>query len=298
MIKISVIVPVYNCQDYLLECLTSLSAQTLGDKIEFIIIDDHSTDNSRQLIDKFIKNDKRFCLLDNQQKGTGSARNLGLAHAKGDYIGFLDADDFVDKDYYQALYQTGINEGADVVCALRRKEIYPDHQKEVLTPYHQDQELMKKQLVFTDNFLWLKIFKRDFITKYEIKNALTRRSQDVAFVLSAVLLADKISYCDQSCYYYRVHQDSASHQALQERDYHELGDIFAPLNYQSFTKSDQRLIEQKIIQSLRFYLSKASAQERVGVFYHVFKKLPYFEWQASDYRLESGIAKILLSFKK
>ncbi len=100
---ISVIVPVYNTKEYLERCVNSLLAQTYGD-MEIILVDDGSTDGSGRLCDEFAAKDPRIRVAHKENGGSSSARNLGISLAKGEYIGFVDSDDYVDADMYERLY--------------------------------------------------------------------------------------------------------------------------------------------------------------------------------------------------
>ncbi len=111
---ISIIVPVYNTKDYLRRCLESIMNQTYS-KLEIILIDDGSTDGSGQLCDSYQALDSRIKVFHQQNKGAASARNLGLAKAKGEYIGFVDSDDYIKEDMYDSLHD-GMETGADIVC--------------------------------------------------------------------------------------------------------------------------------------------------------------------------------------
>ena len=103
MIKVSIIVPVYNTSKYLDKCITSLINQTLKD-IEIIIVNDGSIDDSQKKIELWQKKDKRIKLYNKENGGQASARNLGLSVANGEYIAFLDSDDYVTNDMYDIMY--------------------------------------------------------------------------------------------------------------------------------------------------------------------------------------------------
>lgn len=111
---ISIIVPVYNTKDYLQRCLNSIVNQTYSN-LEIIIIDDGSTDGSGQICDAYQSLDSRIKVFHQKNKGAASARNSGLDKAKGEYIGFVDSDDYIREDMYASLYD-GMGTGADIVC--------------------------------------------------------------------------------------------------------------------------------------------------------------------------------------
>ena len=108
MIKVSVIIPVYNVDKYLEECLQSVCSQTLKD-IEIICINDGSTDKSGQILKDFAKKDKRIILIEQENRGVSIARNNGLKAARGEYIGFVDSDDCIDPDFYEKLENACLN---------------------------------------------------------------------------------------------------------------------------------------------------------------------------------------------
>ena len=103
MIVVSVIIPVYNADKFLERCVNSLLSQTLA-SCEFIFVNDGSTDASLSILQQFQQKDPRIRLVNQENKGVSDARNAGLKIANGDYIGFVDADDFIEKDYFEKLY--------------------------------------------------------------------------------------------------------------------------------------------------------------------------------------------------
>ena len=112
MVKVSVIVPIYNTEIYLKECLNSVINQTLKD-IEIICINDGSTDNSLKILEYFAKIDKRVTIFSQKNKGQGSARNLGLKHAKGEYICFVDSDDVLKPNELEDTYNISSKKSLD-----------------------------------------------------------------------------------------------------------------------------------------------------------------------------------------
>ncbi len=121
MARVSVIIPVYNGEEYLPPCLDSMAAQTLGD-MEVILVDDGSSDGSGALCDAYAARDGRFSVIHQPNRGVVSALLAGLAAAAGTYVGFVDADDWVDADYFAHLYDRARQTGADVVQAERIEE--------------------------------------------------------------------------------------------------------------------------------------------------------------------------------
>ncbi|MDR2708410.1 MAG: glycosyltransferase, partial [Elusimicrobiota bacterium] len=112
--KISVIVPVYNtpCED-LKKCIESIINQTLKE-IEIILVNDGSTNGNLEILKEYARKDKRIVLIDQQNQGVSASRNAGINIAKGQYIGFVDSDDWIEDNYYELLYASAIKENADI----------------------------------------------------------------------------------------------------------------------------------------------------------------------------------------
>lgn len=119
MTKVSIIIPIYNTYDYIGRCLNSAVKQTLDD-IEIICVNDCSTDNSVQIVKNYMEVYKNVVLIDLQEnKGAANARNVAIEIANGEYIGFIDSDDYVDFDYFKTLYEYSIGNDYDVIRGIR-----------------------------------------------------------------------------------------------------------------------------------------------------------------------------------
>ncbi len=139
---ISIVVPVYNVEQYLDRCLMSLTNQTYQN-IEIILVDDGSTDQSASMCDAWCKKDERIRVLHKKNGGLGSARNEGIKNANGDYIGFVDSDDWVSPNMYQKLLSLCIEYSADISCCgikyTSSEYIVGDNSKEVVKAYSQEE---------------------------------------------------------------------------------------------------------------------------------------------------------------
>ena len=145
MIKISIIVPVYNTEKYLGVCLDSLISQTYKD-IEIICVDDGSTDNSLQILNDYAAKDSRIKILTQKNQGPSVARNLGLEKAKGEYITFVDSDDWVSIDMCEKIYSKAIDTNADLV-------LFP-HSRVTNTNISLDDRLQKLQHSVSSNIFY------------------------------------------------------------------------------------------------------------------------------------------------
>jgi len=157
-VKISVIIPVYNVIDFLKECLGSVLNQTYKN-LEIILVDDGSTDGSSQICDEYKKKDRRIQVIHKENGGLSDARNYGMKYAKGEYIAFLDSDDYVENTMYEKLYNKAISENADYVeCDFYW--VYPNKKKEDKGFRYTNK---KEMFVHARVVAWNKLIKRDVI---------------------------------------------------------------------------------------------------------------------------------------
>ena len=164
MTKVSIIVPVYNVESYLEKCLDSLVNQTLKD-IEIIVVNDGSPDNSQKIIDEYQKKYKQIKAYKKENGGLSDARNFGIKKATGDYIAFVDSDDYVTTDMYEKMYQKAVGGNFDmVVCDLNY--IYEDSEKitRAYSNIEKDTTDIKKAMIKIYPAAWNKIFKKKLFT--------------------------------------------------------------------------------------------------------------------------------------
>ena len=186
MIKISVIMPVYNCEEYLEESIDSVLQQTLQEW-ELLCIDDGSTDKSVDILKEYEKKDKRIHIFTQKNQGAGPARNLGLQNAQGEFVSFLDADDYLlDKDALECMYNVcktkGVRACGASLRALRNGEIGQDnvHFKEVEQAAREQKILNYIDFQFDYGYTCF-IYERQVINEHEICFPPYRRFQDPPF---------------------------------------------------------------------------------------------------------------------
>ncbi len=184
---ISVIIPVYNVEKYLKKCLDSVMCQTYSN-LEVILIDDGSTDQSGYICDLYHQQDSRFVVIHQQNKGLSGARNAGLDYAHGQWIGFIDSDDYIAKNMYEVLYQTSIKYNADVcACGSLDVDLYGNRVGDraftnKITVMDSDkviESLVNKNVVRFE--VWNKLWKKESIGKTRFK--LGQVSEDIFFTL-------------------------------------------------------------------------------------------------------------------
>lgn len=213
-IKVSVIVPIYNAEKYLRECLDSIVGQTLKG-LEIICIDDGSEDKSLDILRNYEQKDDRFTVLCQEHLGGGAARNLGLKNAQGEYVSFLDADDFFELDMLEKIYAHCKNHTADVgvfgVSCYHQATGAQTHEPSGLRKEHLPDKAvfswkdMPKYIFNTfHNWPWNKLFRREFIFENKIYFQEIYRTNDLLFTNSALILASKIVVLDDDLVHYRI----------------------------------------------------------------------------------------------
>ncbi len=206
---ISIIVPVYNVEPYLRKCLDSIINQTYRD-LEILIIDDGSTDGSGAICDEY-KVDERVKVFHTENRGLSAARNLGLDNTTGEWIGFVDSDDWIEPDMYQVLIKRAEETGADVVeCGYYLE--YPDRSviregKTFTMPGMEAIHALLRLDIY--NGVWNRLWKRKCFDNIRFPEG--RIHEDVATTYRVFLLAERVCGTDQDKYHYRHRENSLSH---------------------------------------------------------------------------------------
>ncbi|MBR1424869.1 glycosyltransferase [bacterium] len=205
-VKVSIIIPVYNVENELKQCLDSVCNQTLKD-IEIICINDGSTDRSPEILNEYAQRDSRIKVINNSNSGAAVSRNIGLSIAKGEYIGFVDGDDWVDENYYSSLYYTAFYSGADVArCTY--KYCYPDcvYNSELNHIIEKRSELGENLHVNEHSVvIWNAIYRLDFLKENGICyfNQDLKMCHDIPFTTRVDFLSGKTVPAVGTNYYYR-----------------------------------------------------------------------------------------------
>jgi len=207
MIKVSVIVPVYNVEPCLRRCLDSLINQTLRD-IEIICINDCSPDKSLVILKEYAKKDERVKVIDfEKNQGVSVARNSGMKIAKGEYIGFCDSDDYVDLDFYEKLYELAKEKNADIVKGVWKVTKIGTN-KELITNFN---ELILKHKGYFIYQFYTAIYRNKMLKKYKVKFPVGKiLGQDVCFSSYAGIVAKNIYVLNNVFYNYVVRGDSST----------------------------------------------------------------------------------------
>lgn len=238
-IKVSVIIPIYNAYDYLRPAMDSVTNQTLSD-IEIICVDDGSTDRSLEIIKEYQAADERIRIVTENNAGAAIARNNGIRRARGEYVAFLDADDFVAPTCLETLYSLAKENDLDIAIAQydifveklakftpaippERAEIYREGKVTSKSEYPDD--------IFqsTDGYVWNKIFKRTFLLEKELVFLQDARMfEDVYFVCTALSLAERVAKTQSVLFHHRVYSESARNR-LFRRYYDQVPLVYAKI---------------------------------------------------------------------
>lgn len=214
---ISIIIPIYNCEKYIEECIKSILAQTFND-FEIIIINDGSSDNSLNICDQYATRDERIKVFSQNNKGVSSARNRGIDIAQGEWITFIDADDIVYKNYLSHLY-VNVNHNIDFIAAGFEYFTSRDTTTYTTKTNSSYKEVLSKDFGITkmyENHFWQwficsKLFRKCIITRNNIKfNESFIYGEDRLFIMQYICAINgNISFSDTPIYRYRTHPDSA-----------------------------------------------------------------------------------------
>lgn len=223
--KISVIIPVYNTEQYLEKCIQSVLDQTYTN-LEIICVDDGSTDNSGAILDAFAKKDERIKVIHKENEGVSEARNTALCVATGDWIGFVDSDDYIDADMYGTMLEANEQQEADIISCGYYLE-YEDRcvvaeNKKCVPTYAVDTREFLKYVYERDNYkgvasyLWTRLLRRGLV--YNEDEKLVRLfskefdvSEDLVFLAELMRDSKKSLYVDKPMYHYLQRENSACH---------------------------------------------------------------------------------------
>ncbi len=213
-VRVSVIIPVYNGEKYIRQCLDSVCGQTLGE-IQIICVNDGSTDSTADILKEYESRDDRIIVIDKEHSNAGESRNAGIELAEGEYLSFLDADDFFEPDMLEAAY-TVIKDTDSEICAFRCDQFDEPSKQFHECPWTLKLEVMPEQRPFsrrdcadviftmTSCTAWDKLYKRSFVMENKLEFQSVLSCNDMLFTLSAYTAADKITTLDRILVHQRV----------------------------------------------------------------------------------------------
>ena len=217
MVKVSILVPCYNVEKYLKQCLDSIVNQTLKD-IEIICINDGSKDSTLEILREYENNDSRVKVISKKNSGYGASMNIGLETAKGEFVGIVESDDYVELNMFETLYNEAKNNNLDVV----RSNFYLYNSKnnthelldqswvkhnEIYSPSIDDQTPFEQQ-----PSIWANLYNREFLNKNNIRFLETPGAsyQDTAFTFKVYASAERFKMIEEAFLHYRIDNENSS----------------------------------------------------------------------------------------
>lgn len=279
--EVSIIVPIYNADNFLCLCLDSIAAQSFTD-FEAILVDDGSTDKSGQICDEYAEKDRRFVVVHKQNEGVAKARITAFEHSKGNYITFVDSDDYVDKRYVEHLYDNIIKHNVDVSCCNyfrvdATKGIRPSRRKNfglydkqgieniLRTNYWWDKNLRNSGV---PQFFWSKMIKRSYVKKMLSIGKNLWFGEDQIGVFWLMYNINSLYNSEEPLYYYVIHEGQATNSYGRNR-----WDEYVSLWNKMLAEDSKGLLEKqkpyKMYDQLKQYINNKLIN---STSYHDFKK--------------------------
>ncbi len=290
-IKVSIIIPVYNVEKYLRKCLDSVCAQTLED-IEIICVNDCSKDDSIEILKEYASKDNRIKIIDfKENRGVAVARNEAIKIATGEYIGFVDSDDWIDLDFYEKLYKKASYTSSQIAIANAKKIVNNKYGNFVT-----DIENIKKNKVNFNGWFWLAIYSLDFLKKhFDIKfiENLTY-GEDRIFPILAIYYAKKITTVPSTSYYYNIRQNSACTTLFKNEKrlldmIKSLKLVLDTINILDYNKKDYEILYKEFYTIILFHLIQVPPIKQVlikEVYRYYWQNVKYKEILRDNYYLE------------
>lgn len=221
MPKVSVVVPIYGVEKYLHQCVDSILAQTLED-IEVILVDDGSKDKCPQIVDEYAAKDKRVVAVHQPNGGYGRAVNHGIELAKGEYIGIIESDDWIEPDMYEQMYNSAKANDTDITkCEFYKYNslLPPEKQNEVYKGKNHDLDTAPDGVFSIKEYpliiafhasIWANIYKSDFIKQQKVIESKSASYQDFPFMIEAMCRAERITVVKRPLVHYRMEEGQNS----------------------------------------------------------------------------------------
>lgn len=260
MAKISIIVPVYNSEKDLPTCLDSIINQTMQD-IEVIIVDDGSTDNSLKICQEYAKNDKRILIHSQKNKGVSAARNMGLKLATGDFIGFVDSDDYIEPDTYSIALEH-MSDDVDVIIwdvNLIFNDNELDNYKNAYYDYYNINTFGKRKITLEDKLylsevLWNKLFRKSIITEHNLSFPVGKIFEDACFWYEYTLWVKNIDVIPYKLYNYNIKGSTLTGKTLTTNKEYELDRLYIFEKVFDYIYENNLLKENKDLVNMLYFI--------------------------------------------
>lgn len=280
MTKLSVIIPIYNVEKYISQCLDSILNQAFKD-FEIICVNDGSSDNSLSVLQRFKNQDERIIIIDKKNEGSGIARNAGLSIAKGDYIYFVDGDDWVEENVFGKILSKADELNTDILIfgglsyynGKGKKGGYSADKlpKKYLNKVFSAKDI-KKDIFNFPSTAWTKLYKRDFLIKNNIKFQDIKVGQDQLPFFHSMIKAKRIALLPENIYCYRKNRKGSAMTVKKKKNF---SPIYVFYGIEEMLKSENLLDDYKSI-FVSKYFSKATSW--LGKFQDDLKHEYYIEY--------------------
>ena len=303
---ISVIVPVYNVEKYLQECLEKIINQTYKN-LEIIVLDDGSTDKSPEICDSYEKKDSRIKVIHKKNEGLGITRNRGLSNARGKYVCFIDSDDFPDVNMIEKLYFSLKQNKADT-CYCGYFEYYSnityiEHMLNVHVNSYEGQEIMDSfllRMIGTEPFekkdfefsmsVWHALYSLDMIKEYNICFPSERKyiSEDIIFDIDYLSKSQKVCFVKDALYYYRCNNFNSLTQKIAEKEFEKIKALIDKIEQEiaakTYKKNYIEYTDRMFLSRVRTYLKKVNLGD-----YSLKNKYLITKKVSNDYKVKSVV---------
>lgn len=284
MYKISVIIPIYNSESYLKKCLDSVVNQTLKD-IEIILIDDGSTDNSLEIIKQYNNQYENIKYISKKNEGQAIARNLGIEMATGDFIVFVDSDDYIDQNMFKKLYTNATTNNSDIVVCDYVEEY--ENKKILKKSLYMNADNLQKNYIVSVAGPCSKIIKTDIFKKNNIRFLENNIYEDLAIIPSLALYTNKITYIEENLYHYVIRKNSTMQQTSYNKKLESIFNVMEFLSRQFENSSFSEELEFLYINHLLYagcgrFLKYKSTNNMIKKIINIMNT-KYPEWQKNKY---------------
>lgn len=283
MVKISIVIPVYNAEKYLRQCLDSLIGQTLKN-IEIICVNDGSKDNSLEILREYKNKDSRIVIIDQINQGVSVARNNALKIAKGEYIGFVDSDDWVDADFFEKLYYSAIKNDCDIAVGgiawnFTSGELdFIDLKFKKSKIFNKTPDKYKITRVAKAAYIWNKIYKKELFEKLKLEFEPGICYEDMMFSHIILHESEKLVTVPNTFYHYRANPLSLVHNDTPEKKLDFKNEILKTIDYVKKNKIKVNIAKYypqntKVIKFLGIPILRIKNWENYSIYY-LFRVIP------------------------
>ncbi|MGN1327952.1 MAG: glycosyltransferase [Clostridia bacterium] len=272
--KVSVIIPVYNSEKYIEKCLDSVLNQTYKN-FEIIVINDGSKDNSKEILERYEKEYPNIIRhIEQENRGVAKTRNYGIQIAEGDYIAFIDNDDYIDNDYLENFVNAAKTGDYDAIIGGYRR---PNEDGKIIKEVHLQDEEWSKFIVFAP---WAKIYRKEYILKNDIKFLSNNIGEDIYFNIQALLISEKIkiiNYVGYNWFYNTKSVSNTTHKNLKKLNvFYLLDSCYEAIKAKGILQNKYQLLEMYFIRYIIWYLMYTTKKAKYKDISEEYDKL--FNW--------------------